>query len=497
MGMAASQVRLLQLTSRSNTIGQQLEHLSLQKTSLTREMRKVSQNYQNELSTKVFKWTNNSGVSYADLSYSNLMRPNNVNQNTPYLITDTAGRVVIDSQYEKYAQMISPDGKAGGDWASNRTEILSKLTGISAEKIESAATTTATADTLTEKVKNLQEETDKAKSAATTSYTNQNFFKNCLGNLTGVDYDGKKATNNVGDDWDVTKSHGSGHWKLGQDTTSAKAKLKSILDELKKNVKNSLTDEDYTKFEEGCDTTYETYCKLIDDGVNNKDIANVDVSTFSANNSLCMRVDNFLEALMKNYENAGGSTSTNTQGTTTYNTVDRGSDKYKAYEAKKAEFDAAKAELDEATKDKNQVLTSDEETQIKFYDQLFTAIAENGWVYNSEVSDTDYLNQMLQNNQYTITTMKQQTDDDGKSYYEYDTDIASNYDKIVSVNDSKAQNDAMAKYEAEKSRINEKESVIDTRMKNLETEQASIKEMIKGIESVRNDNTERTFSIFS
>ena len=93
--------------------------------------------------------------------------------------------------------------------------------------------------------------------------------------------------------------------------------------------------------------------------------------------------------------------------------------------------------------------------------------------------------------------MKQQTDDDGKSYYEYDTDIASNYDKIVSVNDSKAQNDAMAKYEAEKSRINEKESVIDTRMKNLETEQASIKEMIKGIESVRNDNTERTFSIFS
>ena len=93
--------------------------------------------------------------------------------------------------------------------------------------------------------------------------------------------------------------------------------------------------------------------------------------------------------------------------------------------------------------------------------------------------------------------MKQQTDDDGKSYYEYDTDIASNYDKIVSVNDSKAQNDAMVKYEAEKSRINEKESVIDTRMKNLETEQASIKEMIKGIESVRNDNTERTFSIFS
>ena len=33
-------------------------------------------------------------------------------------------------------------------------------------------------------------------------------------------------------------------------------------------------------------------------------------------------------------------------------------------------------------------------------------------------------------------------------------------------------------------------------MKDLETEQSAINQMIQGIESVRNDNVERTFSIF-
>ena len=53
MGMAASQVRLLQLTDRKNTIGRELEHLSLQKTSLSRDMQRVTKNYQNALSAKM------------------------------------------------------------------------------------------------------------------------------------------------------------------------------------------------------------------------------------------------------------------------------------------------------------------------------------------------------------------------------------------------------------------------------------------------------------
>ena len=94
MGMAASQVRLLQLTSRKNTIGRTLEDLSLQKTSLSRDMKRVSKNYQDALSTKTLKWSNNSGVTYVDLSYGNLMRPNTYNNNTPYLLTNANGNIV-------------------------------------------------------------------------------------------------------------------------------------------------------------------------------------------------------------------------------------------------------------------------------------------------------------------------------------------------------------------------------------------------------------------
>ena len=103
MGMAASQVRLLQLTSRKNTIGYQLQNLSLQKTALSRDMQRVTRNYQEALNTKTLKWSNNAGVSHVDLSYANLMRPGSANKNNPYLITNGDGKVVLDSKYQQYA----------------------------------------------------------------------------------------------------------------------------------------------------------------------------------------------------------------------------------------------------------------------------------------------------------------------------------------------------------------------------------------------------------
>ena len=136
MGMAASQVRFLQLTRRKNDIGFQLTQLANDKVSLSRDMQKVSRNYQNSLNQKILKWSNNQGVSYVDLSYQNLMKPSAMNQNKPYLLTDQSGRVVVDDQYRKYAEMISPDGKPGGDWESNKIKILANITGLDANKIQ-------------------------------------------------------------------------------------------------------------------------------------------------------------------------------------------------------------------------------------------------------------------------------------------------------------------------------------------------------------------------
>ena len=81
MGMSASQGRFLQLTERFNTIGCELQRLSNDKVTLSREMQEVSRKYQSALNQKVLKWSNNSGVSYIDLSYQNLMKPSAMNKN--------------------------------------------------------------------------------------------------------------------------------------------------------------------------------------------------------------------------------------------------------------------------------------------------------------------------------------------------------------------------------------------------------------------------------
>ena len=160
-------------------------------------------------------------------------------------------------------------------------------------------------------------------------------------------------------------------------------------------------------------------------------------------------------------------------------------------------YNTAMSEYEAAVNNDNMALDSEEESNIKFYDQLFSAIAQKGWVANSQIEDNDYLNNMFQNNQYFITTMDEQVDDKGKKYFEYSTDLASNMNNVFAVNATDLQNEALTKYEHEKAIINEKETRIDTRMTNLETELSAINNMMKGAETVRNDNVERTFGIFA
>ena len=73
MGLSSTQVRLLQLTNRKNDIGLELSKLSNSKVALTRDMQKLSRDYNNKINQKTLKWSNNGGASYVDLSYQNLL----------------------------------------------------------------------------------------------------------------------------------------------------------------------------------------------------------------------------------------------------------------------------------------------------------------------------------------------------------------------------------------------------------------------------------------
>ena len=97
MGMSASQVRFLSLQHRKHNIGRELTTLSNRKMGLSRDMNRVSKNYTEALNRTKLQWSNNCGNTYSDLSYDLLMRPNDVNCETPYIITDSQGRVVVDN----------------------------------------------------------------------------------------------------------------------------------------------------------------------------------------------------------------------------------------------------------------------------------------------------------------------------------------------------------------------------------------------------------------
>lgn len=96
MGMSASQVRFLSLQHRKNDIGRELTTLSNRKMGLSRDMNRVSKNYTDALNKTVLRWSNDAGKSYNVMNYDMLMKPNDLNCETPYIITDSQGRVVVD-----------------------------------------------------------------------------------------------------------------------------------------------------------------------------------------------------------------------------------------------------------------------------------------------------------------------------------------------------------------------------------------------------------------
>ena len=96
MGMSASQVRFLSLQHRKHDVGRQLTALSNRKQALSRDMNKVAKNYTEALNQNVLKWSNDSGMTYQNLGYDLMMKPNDYNTERPYIVSTKDGKVVVD-----------------------------------------------------------------------------------------------------------------------------------------------------------------------------------------------------------------------------------------------------------------------------------------------------------------------------------------------------------------------------------------------------------------
>lgn len=496
MGMAASQGRLLTLTARKNTIGYQLQELSMEKMSLTREMQKVSKDYNNSLSAKKFKWSNNAGVDYVDLSYSAIMRPSAVNQNKPYLITNSSGKVVIDRQYREFAEKISPNGFPGGDYESQRTDILASLLGVSATVISESQAQDEYLNTLKEDVYNKKSAYQEWKSKESSKsgrnnvgYKSVSDFRKLLGLNENVSY------SNILDKFNNAKRNASSGSNWRSEVTNIVNQIKSglskyFVDDTNQSLNGGKTEK--TTFETSCDNLINAIPQDSENkealpGYINKENSTINTEELLAiilGGSNLTRNDNG-NYLTRDTENA------------------QWQDWYNQLNTKYNDWKNAEKVYKDANDNTASAFGGDQKTKIEFYDALFTVIAEQGWTYDSQVTDNDYLNNMFQNNQFYITEVTN-NEDYGEEYaeyknrkYDYSTDLASNFEKLFLVNDEDIRQEALTNYEYKKSIIKVKEERIDTRMKDLETEQSAITNMIKGIETVRKDNTETYFSIFS
>ncbi len=439
MGMAASQARFFQLTARKADINFMLSKLANEKVSLARDSQKISRDYQNAINKKVLKWSNNSGASYITMDYQNLMRPSQMNQNKPYLLTDADGRVIVDSKYKKYAEMISKDGKPNGDWDEIRTQVLAEVTGIDASKIEAIQ---ANNQSVEDSGDNLD---------CSNAYKQQELLK------TGKYNNIVKLAQ---PDWIDCNGFVNGSVDIIINT-------KEDLEEHRKNLKSIGA---YL-------VNPELFNEIVDKYIDGRVVPNK------------LNVATHLKDIFEEYKSKGGNAVCEGD---MYKYYDINSEEYKQWEAEHLE---ALNVHNNAIDASNSLLTATEESLIKFYDMLFSSISDKGWTYNENINDSDYLNLMLQNNIYTLTSVSRDTEcldwcEDKQWHNSYTTDIASNCTNIFAVNDSDANEVALVEYQNKKDAIKVKESRIDVRMKNLETELSATNNFMKSVEEAIKKNTE-------
>lgn len=477
MGMAASQARLLQLTSRKHTIGLQLTQLANDKVSLSRDMQRVSREYQNALTQKTFKWSNNSGVSYIDLSYSNLMRPSAMNQNRPYVLTDSSGKVIIDTAYRKYAEKISPNGAPGGDWESVRAEIIASLTGIDPNDLEKQLE-------YKKQVKQYENELNGVLNEKPSRLTETDEIEDFL-DYAEPTYGDKKINELYSKEESID---------LGSDAVGT---LRNFISGVSNKLSQYLDEETAEELTDSCNGFLNQYTSYLQN--NAYENGNEKCAIYRKDGKYKLNVKATLDTILSPL---GSCTDSSGDKLITWNDIKNFSYETREYEI--AEWENSKKSAEEkyqaALDASNQLFDSNQERLIDFYDAIFSTIAEKGWTHNVEVNDENYLNQMLQNNIYTITTVERDAKYNGTKKEltwnnEYETDIASNINNLFMVNDNEAREEAQIEYENKKRVIDAKETRIDTRMRTLETEQSSINQMLEGLNKVKDENIDRTMDI--
>lgn len=130
MGLAASQCRLLVLTSRQSDIQGELMSISMRRLRLAAQSSDLSNEFANSLNATKLTWDTVGGKT--DLTYNLLMTPNSVNNAGQYMIGDANGRVILDDDYANVVGGAGVNSGSAGACGITAQEFLQKMMNVSA-----------------------------------------------------------------------------------------------------------------------------------------------------------------------------------------------------------------------------------------------------------------------------------------------------------------------------------------------------------------------------
>lgn len=474
MGLAASQVRLLLLTARKTDIEGSLMSISNQKLSLARESSKISRDYSNALNAKTLVWSDMSGNA-SGLYYDLLMVPNN-SVTGQFIYTDSSGSVVLN---DSLANFFGGTGVNGGINAGSHTVnefLMAKMPNCDAtlaqKYIDGYDITTSTSanyamsrDEFLKILKGVASPAGNTPISGFQSYGHETWY-------TEYDNDNTFALN------------GSNGWQINPWNDDEQNNVLGSLAAMINQLRNGLASKpgfNSDALYEAASATYDQFSQITNIG-GNSDVDGA-VSQKSRETNTVVRGNNSqYTACAVSIKSLVNSFFTNYMVALEYEGDSGG------------EYNIAKTVSGSyyANSDPSSITNSNQEpgqATANFYINQFNAVNDKGWIRDSNITNSAYLQNLLSGGYIWI----EQLSSDG-SWGDISTDGSDS--PLMVESDEEAIARAEAVYDEKKAEIDYKEQRLDLNMKNLDTERAAVDTELDSVKKIIDKNIERSFKMF-
>lgn len=524
MGLAASQARLLMLTSRKDDVEYKMMSIANQKLAMSRQSAQLSQDYNDALNATKLTW--DTGNGNIDLTYGLFMSPSS----SQYLLTNSYGAVILDNSYYS---ALGLSGNAGTLQYSN-SGAASFLTAMGVPTTEDEA-------------KKLAENASTSNASSgntpfTTSYSDSDVFKYLEdnGSLITDAWNNKQVS--YSQNYDVPCCFYANSSLNTQDLVAAEKNLQSLVNSVIGDSTNAVLSTLKANFgsnyssianelQNAAKTAGSDTVDFYKNQLKNRQNSNIDVSDGNQStmnlvsgtnqiyndsygkNELYVDLNQVVKTFLDFFDAECGHLQGDDSLYKNYNThelksneankrkvsVSVGSGGHKngtkkkefsyTYSSRDTNINGYNAEKGDTVNniDSNSSSASSKANAYYYY-KLYTTICNQGWVKDDNVNNKDYLQNQIMNGNIVINQLQ------NNSWSQLSS--SSPDSPLRTVNDEDAAKKAEADYDAKKDLLTSKEAQLDVTMNNLDTERSALVTETESVKKIIDKNVESSFKIF-